>query len=45
MKLASVQQTIEVQAEAPLLNTQTQEIGGKIDRRQMDQLPQVVGPN
>jgi hypothetical protein len=44
LKVASVQQTVEVQAEAPLLNTQTQEIGGNIDRRQMDQLP-LLGRN
>jgi hypothetical protein len=44
LKIASVQQSVEVQAEAPLLNTQTQEIGGNIDRRQMDQLP-LLGRN
>jgi Carboxypeptidase regulatory-like domain len=44
LKVASVQQTVEVEAEAPLLNTQTQEIGGNIDRRQMDQLP-LLGRN
>jgi hypothetical protein len=44
MKLGQVQQTVDVTAERPLLNSQTQEIGGNIDRRQMQELP-ILGRN
>ncbi|HEY7386943.1 MAG TPA: carboxypeptidase regulatory-like domain-containing protein [Bryobacteraceae bacterium] len=44
LRVESLQQTVAVTAEAPLVNTETQDVGGNIDRRQMDGLP-LLGRN
>lgn len=44
LKIASVSQTVEVEAQAALVNTETQDVGGNIDRRQMDNIP-LLGRN
>jgi hypothetical protein len=44
LKVASLTQTVEVQSEAQLVNTETQDVGGNIDRRQMDNIP-LLGRN
>lgn len=44
LKLASLTQTVEVQAEAQLIDTEKQNVGGNVDRRQMDNIP-LLGRN
>lgn len=44
MKLATVEETVTVQAEAPLVNTTKSSLTGKIDRVQIEELP-VIGRN
>jgi hypothetical protein len=39
MAPSSVQETVTVTAEAPLVNTQTSSLGGNIDARQVEELP------
>jgi hypothetical protein len=44
LKLAAVATTVEVQSEAELINTESQEVGGNINRLQMDEIP-LLGRN
>jgi hypothetical protein len=44
LKLQSVSQAVEVQAEAELVNTENQQVGGNINRTQMDDIP-LLGRN
>jgi hypothetical protein len=44
MQVATLSQTVEVQSEAQLVDTETQNIGGNVDRRQMDNIP-LLGRN
>src|ERR1041385_2514849 len=39
MKLASVSETLTVIGETPLVDTQSSQVAGNVDRRQMEQLP------
>src|SRR5580658_6009128 len=39
LKIASVATTIEVQSQAELVNTENQQVGGNINRLQMDEIP------
>ena len=44
LRLASVATTVEVKSEAQLVNTENQEVGGNINRLQMDEIP-LLGRN
>ena len=39
MKVATLQETITVTSQAPLVNTTSSQVSGNIDRRQMAELP------
>jgi hypothetical protein len=39
MKVATVRETVTVTSETPLVNTQSSQVAGNVDRRQMEQLP------
>ena len=39
LRLPTVSQTVEVQSDAELINTETQDVGGNINRIQMDEIP------
>ncbi|MBI3261514.1 MAG: TonB-dependent receptor [Acidobacteria bacterium] len=39
MKVATIQESVTVTGESPLVDTQSSEISGNVDRRQMEQLP------
>lgn len=39
MKVASLQETVTVTGESPLVDTSSTQVGGNVDRRQMEELP------